>query len=165
MILVIVLTLIAIAEHRAYLNRTQTVSQIEAKRPSYTTRDIHVQKADGSKVWFTVEVATSPMQHAYGLMFKKHIVRKTGMLFLFDVVEPVSFWMKNTFLPLDMLFIDEKGGIRKIVVNARPLDETLINSDVPVKAVLEINGGESQSLGIKAGDVVLDLIESQGKTP
>jgi len=77
-----------------------------------------------------------------------------GMLFVFKVQQPVGFWMKNTLIPLDMIFIREDGTIANIAVNTVPLSLDVVPSAEPVAAVLEIAGGRSAELGIKAGDTV-----------
>jgi uncharacterized membrane protein (UPF0127 family) len=101
-----------------------------------------------------VELADTDEARERGLMFRSEVPAGTGMLFDFQDVEPVAFWMKNTEVPLDMLFIGADGQIRHIHANARPFDETPIPSVVPVQAVLEIAGGEAARLGIHVGDRV-----------
>ena len=110
--------------------------------------------AGGSAYKFEVELATTPDQRAQGLMFRKAMAANAGMLFLYPSEQAVSFWMKNTLIPLDMLFVKADGRIARIAHNARPLDETPISSDAPVNAVLELNGGTADQLGIKEGDRV-----------
>lgn len=84
-------------------------------------------------------------------MFREHMDEDAGMLFLFDKMEVQSFWMKNTRLPLDMLFLDESGTIVGIVENAEPLSLTSRSVGLPSRYVLELNGGTSRRLGIEAG--------------
>ena len=103
---------------------------------------------------FTVEVVDTNETRQKGLMFRQSLAPDAGMLFDFKSSHQVSFWMRNTFIPLDMLFIREDGTIANIHVNARPQDPTSIPSDGPVMFVLEIPGGRSKELGIKAGDTV-----------
>jgi uncharacterized membrane protein (UPF0127 family) len=103
---------------------------------------------------FTVEVVDNNETRAQGLMFRQSLAPDAGMLFDFKEERPVSFWMMNTFIPLDMLFIRRDGTIANIHANARPHDPTGIPSDGPVTFVLEIPGGRSAELGIKAGDTV-----------
>lgn len=111
---------------------------------------------------FNVEVVDTPESRAKGLMFRTSLAPDAGMLFDFKEERPVSFWMQNTLIPLDMIFIRRDGTIANIHVNARPLDPTSIPSDGPVAFVLEIPGGRSAELGIKAGDTVLhDRIKPQ----
>lgn len=100
---------------------------------------------------FRVELAITPQERARGLMFREHLDANAGMLFLFDQMEVQSFWMKNTKIPLDMLFLDEEGMIVGIVENAEPLSLTSRSVGLPSRYVLELNGGTSRRLGIEAG--------------
>lgn len=112
-----------------------------------------VQSESGNHA-FTVEVVDTPETRAQGLMYRQELADDAGMLFDFREERPVSFWMRNTFIPLDMLFIEADGTILNIHANARPHDTTSIPSDGPVQFVLEIPGGRSEELGIAAGDMV-----------
>jgi hypothetical protein len=103
---------------------------------------------------FTVELAISPEDQAQGLMYRRSLPRDAGMLFDFGRTRPAEFWMKNTLIPLDMLFIAADGHIADIHERAVPLSEATIESKVPVRAVLELNGGTVSRLGIKPGDLV-----------
>ena len=103
---------------------------------------------------FTVEVVDTPESRAKGLMYVQELADNAGMLFDFKEERPVSFWMRNTYIPLDMLFIEADGTVLNIHVNARPHDTTSIPSAGPVQFVLEIPGGRSVELGIEAGDQV-----------
>ncbi|HZT19843.1 MAG TPA: DUF192 domain-containing protein [Dongiaceae bacterium] len=103
---------------------------------------------------FRIELATTPEQMAIGLMYRQSLPADAGMLFVYPSEQPVAFWMKNTFIPLDMLFIGADGRIRRIVERTVPLSTTPISSVDAVRAVLEINGGTAERLGIKPGDVV-----------
>jgi len=114
-------------------------------------------------VTFVVEVAGDQASQEQGLMYRKHLAPGAGMLFDFHSPSMTSFWMKNTLIPLDMLFIQESGIISSIAANAKPMDETTIPSIVPVRAVLEINGGRAKLLGIQAGDVVHNAIFGNAK--
>ena len=89
-----------------------------------------------------------------GLIFVEHMADDAGMLFIYPGEQPVSFWMKNTLIPLDMLFLKADGSIAHIAHNAVPHDETPIDSGAAVKAVLEVKGGTAQALGIREGDRV-----------
>jgi uncharacterized membrane protein (UPF0127 family) len=104
--------------------------------------------------YFTVELATTPAQMELGLMYRESLPADAGMLFVYPDDEIVAFWMKNTLIPLDMLFIGADGHIRRIAERTVPLSTTPISSVDPIRAVLEINGGTSARLGIKPGDVV-----------
>ena len=103
---------------------------------------------------FTVEVAATPEEQAQGLMFRKSVPDGTGMIFPYDPPAQVSFWMKNTLVPLDMVFIGPDGKIGRIAENTVPESLDPVASIDPVSAVLEIAGGGSAKLGLKAGDKV-----------
>ena len=106
------------------------------------------------QIKFDVELALNDVERARGLMFREKLGPYEGMLFDFYREEPVGFWMKNTLIPLDMVFIAGDGTIRHIHANAKPHSTDTIPSEYPVRAVLEINGGSARLLGIKAGDKV-----------
>lgn len=99
-----------------------------------------------------VEVADTPEMRATGLMHREEMADDAGMLFDFGQLQPVSMWMKNTLIPLDMLFLREDGTIATIARNARPLDLTPIPSGEAVRYVLELNGGAAVAYGAKVGD-------------
>jgi uncharacterized protein len=113
--------------------------------------------ADGKKVKHTLEVwlADSPRRQAQGLMFVRALPAMRGMLFVHESPKPMSMWMKNTYIPLDMVFIDERGHIRQIVENTKPHSLDIISSTEPALAVLEIAGGEAKRLGLHPGQRVL----------
>lgn len=103
---------------------------------------------------FQVEIADTPDSRARGLMFRRSMPADQGMLFDFERVQPVSMWMRNTYIPLDMLFIDADGTIVRIARDTEPLSERTIPSGEPVLAVLELNASTTRRLGIEAGDRV-----------
>lgn len=103
---------------------------------------------------FTVELANTPATRAQGLMYRRSMPEDHGMLFDFGRVEMVTMWMRNTYIPLDMLFIRADGTIARIARNTEPLSERRISSGEPVLGVLEINAGLSSRLGIDVGDRV-----------
>jgi len=109
---------------------------------------------------FSVEVVATEEERQKGLMFRKQLPEGTGMLFDFKVDAPVSFWMKNTYIPLDMIFIRGDGRIASIAENTEPLSERLIPSNGPVRGVLEVIGGTAKKLGIRPGDRVAHPIFS-----
>jgi len=123
-----------------------------------------IESADGQRSEFTVLLATTPPQLARGLMFVTRMDEQQGMLFDFGETRPVSMWMRNTALPLDMLFIRADGTINNIVEQTTPYSRTSIVSDGPVRFVLEVLGGTSQRLGIAAGDRVLHSSISSADT-
>ena len=102
---------------------------------------------------FTVDVARTPAQQERGLMFVHSLAPNHGMIFPYDPPQDVAFWMKNCFIPLDMVFIRSDGTIVRIAY-AKPHDETPVPSGEPIALVLEIRGGRAAELGIKAGDIV-----------
>lgn len=101
---------------------------------------------------FNVEVVDTNETRAQGLMYRTELADDAGMLFDFKQEREVSFWMMNTFIPLDMIFVDAAGIVKNVHVNAIPHDVTSIPSDGPVQFVLEIPGGRSVDIGLKAGD-------------
>jgi uncharacterized protein len=103
---------------------------------------------------FDVQLATNDAERERGLMFVKSLPEGQGMLFDFKRDQPVSFWMHNTYIPLDMLFIAGDGRVMHIAENAKPLSDDLIPSQYPVRAVLEVIGGTAEKFGIKTGDQV-----------
>ena len=107
---------------------------------------------------FTVEIAETPETQTRGLMERPALAPNAGMLFIFSDVAPRAFWMMNTLIPLDMLFIDAERRIINIQANALPCEPPqrcpTYNSTAPAKYVLEIAGGRAQALGIRAGDYV-----------
>jgi uncharacterized membrane protein (UPF0127 family) len=117
-------------------------------------RSALVIAAAGRDIKFDIELALDDLHRSHGLMFRKNLGPYEGMLFDFFQEMPVSFWMKNTLIPLDMLFIAADGTIKHIHANAVPMTTDPIPSQYPVRAVLEINGGSAALLGIKPGDKV-----------
>ncbi|MDE2261696.1 MAG: DUF192 domain-containing protein [Gammaproteobacteria bacterium] len=116
-----------------------------------TTLDI---AAHGHHDHFDVWIADTPPRQEQGLMFVRDLPASEGMLFPQGSPQVAHFWMKNTYIPLDMVFVGEDGRIAKIIANARPFSLDVLSSDVPVIAVLEIRGGEAQQLGVRVGDRV-----------
>ena len=109
----------------------------------------------GSQHVFVVELAVTPDTHQRGLMYRRVLPKNAGMLFIFSTRGPKSFWMKNTLIPLDILFLEAGGRIIHVHHNAQPHSLIPIFPKVKTLAVLEINGGLSKKLGIKVGDLVL----------
>jgi hypothetical protein len=103
---------------------------------------------------FKVEVAANEAARETGLMRRRYLPADRGMLFEFDHEAPVSFWMKNTYIPLDMIFIARNGSVTHIAADAEPLSEALVSSGGPCAAVLEVNGGTAARIGVKVGDKV-----------
>ena len=103
---------------------------------------------------FHIEIAKDDVSRAQGLMNRPFLPADRGMLFEFDREAPVSFWMKNTYIPLDMIFISRAGVVTNIVEKAEPLSERVIPSGPPCLGVLELNGGVAASIGLRIGYTV-----------
>lgn len=108
----------------------------------------------GKALQFRVEVARTGQEQARGLMFRTEMGADEGMIFPMEPPRSASFWMRNTVIPLDIVFIGTDGRILNIAANAVPYDETPLSSKGVVKGVLELNGGRTAALGIVAGDKV-----------
>jgi uncharacterized protein len=106
---------------------------------------------DGGKASFSVEVADDPDERAQGLMFRDRMAMSAGMLFVYESPRRASFWMKNTLIPLDMVFADPTGKVTHVHANAVPGDLTSIDGGEGVQFILEINGGLAKRLGIVEG--------------
>jgi uncharacterized protein len=106
---------------------------------------------DGGQATFSVEVADDAAERNQGLMFRDTLAQDAGMLFVYPSPRPARFWMKNTLIPLDMIFADRKGRVTRVHSNAIPQDLTTIDGGNAVMFILEINGGLAQRLGIGPG--------------
>ena len=111
-------------------------------------------KSNGQQIDFTVETAQSPQELALGLMYRKSMPKNQGMIFLFPEPHQTAFWMKNTYLPLDMIFVNDKHQISGIVENAEPLSERLIYSPNRTIAVIELNAGTVREKALHRGMIV-----------
>ncbi|UWR28476.1 DUF192 domain-containing protein [Sulfitobacter sp. W002] len=111
-------------------------------------------RGDWGKARFSVEVADDTAERAKGLMHRRSLPLSAGMLFIYETPQPLSFWMRNTLIPLDLLFIDDRGVVQKIHHSAIPLDETPIPGGDDLLSVLEINGGLAKRLGITGGSEI-----------
>ncbi|MFV0491504.1 MAG: DUF192 domain-containing protein [Pseudorhodobacter sp.] len=116
-----------------------------------TPGSVEILLLQGGTARFTVEVVDTPETRARGLMFREKLARSSGMLFVYENPQRAVFWMKNTLIPLDMIFVDETGRIRKVHENAIPHDETGIDGGEGILVVLEINGGLADPMGIAPG--------------
>jgi len=112
---------------------------------------VEFRGASGPIAGFTAEVADTEALRARGLMFRDHLAAGEGMLFTYDIPRHSWFWMKNTQIPLDMIFADASGRVTVVQTNAKPLDETPIDGGEGVSFVLEIGGGLAARLGIAPG--------------
>ncbi|MBO6603511.1 MAG: DUF192 domain-containing protein [Roseicyclus sp.] len=108
-------------------------------------------RGDFGTASFRVEVADDPQERAIGLMHRPSMPSGAGMIFIYERPQRVSFWMENTLIPLDMIFMDQTGMVTRVHENAIPLDRTPIPGGPDVVAVLEINGGLSSRIGIREG--------------
>jgi uncharacterized protein len=138
------------------------VTQQEMK---FASEPLTVTTAKGVAHKFTVELALDDAQREHGLMFRKSMPADHGMLFDFGTSRRVMMWMENTPLPLDMLFLDATGAVTHIRENAVPYSEAIIDSEQPVKYVIELNGGIVKKLGLTIGDRVTSptITKSAGK--
>jgi len=117
------------------------------------TEPLILETAGGPQT-IDVEVARDPAARERGLMYRRHLPENRGMLFDFDKPQTVLMWMKNTYIPLDMIFISRDGKVTHIEENTEPLSEAIISSHGPAFAVLEVNAGVAKKLGLKPGDAV-----------
>jgi uncharacterized membrane protein (UPF0127 family) len=117
----------------------------------FETSPLAIESASGT-LSFEVELAVSPEQRRQGLMFREGLESDQGMLFDFGRTAPVTMWMRNTLIPLDMLFVAADGRIARIVADTEPLSDAVIGPGGPVRAVLELAAGTSAELGIAVGD-------------
>ncbi len=131
------------------------LAALPAFAQSQTRRELLVQGRDGASHAFAVEIAATDAERAKGLMFRRELAVNAGMLFDFATPQPVTMWMKNTLLPLDMLFVAEDGRVVNIAERTVPGSLAAISSDEPVRFVIEINGGTASRLRLRAGDRVV----------
>ena len=130
-------------------------AQEQGKPQTGLSRDtLVVETASGAQHRFEVELALTLRQQAQGLMFREQMADDHGMLFLYEQEQPLSFWMMNTLIPLDIIFIDANGEVINIQ-HGKPRNVTPLPSSRPGLAVLEINGGLAAKLGIRPGDRLL----------
>lgn len=131
------------------------VASTARSQPQTFERDRLAIATAGGAQQFDVELAVTSEQRAQGLMYRQRLPAEAGMLFLYPAARPVSMWMKNTVIPLDMLFIGGDGRILQIAERAIPGSTATISSLQPALAVLELNGGTAARLKIQVGDRVL----------
>lgn len=116
--------------------------------------ELLIETTEGERHTFQVELARTASERAQGLMYRRSLDENAGMLFIYPRAQHISMWMKNTFIPLDMIFIDESGNIIRIAERTVPQSTQSIPSGGRARAVLEINAGMSDRLGISEGDRV-----------
>ena len=112
-------------------------------------------RTTGGRQWFNIRIADTPARQEMGLMFVTRLPADEGMLFPQQRPQIMSMWMKNTYIPLDLLFIDRRGRIVCLLANTKPQSLDILTCSKPVKAVLEIGGGEAAERGIHVGDRVI----------
>jgi uncharacterized membrane protein (UPF0127 family) len=143
-----------VATMRAFLPATLGVAVFLDLAAAASPLPVVVIDVPGGQTRLRVEIASDNAARLRGLMYRKHLDADAGMLFDFQNDNFRSFWMKNTILPLDILFIRADGTISSIVANATPYSEKVISSEEPVRAVLEINAGRAAALGIRPGETI-----------
>ncbi len=127
--------------------------RVEAEDARAALEKLEIVTSSGAHQ-FSVEVMRTQAQRERGLMFRRSLPADQGMLFDFQVEQPVAMWMKNTFLPLDMVFISKTGKVVALAENTEPLSRAIIPSGGPVYSVLEVNAGSAARIGLKIGDSV-----------
>lgn len=115
---------------------------------------IHKTKDSLTKITFDIEIAETEYETQTGLMYREHLEKNQGMLFIFDDTDYRSFYMKNTKIGLDIIYIDENLKIVSFQKNAKPLDETGLPSNIPAKYVFEINAGLADKHQLEVGDII-----------
>ncbi|MFA3915677.1 DUF192 domain-containing protein [Ruegeria sp. 2012CJ15-1] len=124
--------------------------------------DVVQLRSSGSELRFRVELADTPQERSRGLMFRESMAPRAGMLFVYEQPQRASFWMKNTLIPLDMIFVDATGTVTHVHHQAIPGDLTAIDGGTGVFSVLEINGGLAKKYGIAPGSVLRHEVFSDG---
>lgn len=132
-------------------------------QPTLPQEKLVIVGRDGTAHTFQVEMALSPQQQETGLMFRKEVAPDAGMLFDWERAQNSEMWMKNTLVPLDMVFINPDGTIRSIAENTVPRSLATIDSRGPVRATLELAGGITAKDNIRVGDVVQQRIFGNAK--
>ena len=113
-----------------------------------------VLKTDSGPHSFNIEIASTNGERALGLMYRGELPNNAGMLFLYDAPQPITMWMRNTILSLDMIFIGTDGKVHRIESRTEPFSTDIISSDGTVQGVLEVNAGTAAKIGLKTGDEV-----------
>ena len=132
--------------------RLRLLAQASAFATGTGTLVLKTETGDHS---FKIEVATTKREQALGLMFRRSLPDNAGMLFIYDPPQPAAMWMKNTLIPLDMVFIAPDGKVLRIETNTEPFSTEVIPSEGTISAVLELNAGQADKIGLKRGDKVI----------
>ncbi|OCX64698.1 hypothetical protein BFP70_11160 [Thioclava sp. SK-1] len=132
-----------------------------AAQLTHCAPDAAIFQTDNGAQRIAIEVAQTADERARGLMFRDSMPQQAGMLFVYPREHDVAFWMKNTLIPLDMVFMDHSGTVVDLHENARPHDETPIPSAQPAQFVLEVNAGQARALGLLPGAIMAHNLVSQ----
>ncbi len=148
-----VLAFLGLCASLVFLCASPAALAIDAPPPQGNLETLEIVTASGTHE-FSVEVMRSGPQRERGLMFRRFLPQERGMLFDFATERPVTMWMKNTYLPLDMIFIGRAGRVVGLAENTEPLSEKIIPSGAPAYGVLEVNAGTADRIGLRIGDSV-----------
>jgi hypothetical protein len=148
-----VLTFLGLCASLVVLCASPAALATDAAPPQGSLERLEIVTASGIHE-FSVEVMRGGPQRERGLMFRRFLPRERGMLFDFATERPVMMWMKNTYLPLDMIFIGRAGKVVGLAENTEPLSEKIIPSGAPAYGVLEVNAGTAARIGLRIGDSV-----------
>ena len=148
-----VLALLGLCASLVFLGASPAALAIDASPPQGNLERLEIVTASGTHE-FSVEVMRSGPQRERGLMFRRFLPKERGMLFDFATERRVTMWMKNTYLPLDMIFIGRTGKVAGLAEDTEPLSEKIIPSGAPAYGVLEVNAGTAARIGLKIGDSV-----------
>ncbi len=143
---------LAVAAWAAIVVAAPSSAQVKLQR--FERETLSIETSGGARHRFEVELALTNAQHAQGLMYRRSLAEDAGMLFLYRGAGTVSMWMKNTTIPLDMMFIAPDGRIVDIAERTVPYSLETVSSRYAASAVLEVNGGTVERLGIQPGDLV-----------
>ena len=148
-----VLTLLGLCASLVFLCASPAALAMDAAPPQGNLERLEIVTASGTHQ-FSVEVMRGGPQRERGLMFRRFLPQERGMLFDFAIERPVMMWMKNTYLPLDMIFIGRAGKVVGLAENTEPLSQKIIPSGAPAYGVLEVNAGTAARIGLRIGDSV-----------
>ena len=141
--------LLLLSLHAGAMSDAETLDRI------FPRSTLQIATSDARLHPFEIWVADTDPRRARGLMFVRNLAENEAMLFIYDDVQPIAMWMKNTYIPLDMLFVDAQGRIVKVVENTKPLSLDTIESGAPVRAVIEVKAGVASKLHVREGSVVM----------
>lgn len=133
-----------------------------ADEPAFAKSELWIESGAGKRR-FDIELAETPAQQARGLMFRADLAPDAGMLFVYGAERHISMWMKNTLIPLDMVFLSSAGEVLRIERWTTPLSERPIRSGAPSAAVLELRGGTADRLGLRPGDRAIHEVFGNGR--